>query len=228
MPLMGRAFLAIWHDIAPDGEREYEEWHTRQHMPERLGVPGFLLGRRYVDRDAPLHRWLTLYETRTLEVLSSEGYRARLNAPTHWSGRVQPHFRNFVRSACTLSASVGEGVGGALATLRLALDPAGLARLEAEAHGLAHRLASLPGVTGGHVGVAAPDTTRVRTRESELRADAGESVFDAVVMVEATGRRELREVADAATTLLGTALRVSPGALAIYDLAYVLATTDRA
>ena len=35
--------MAVWHDIAEAGEAEYSAWHTNQHMPERLGVPGFLL-----------------------------------------------------------------------------------------------------------------------------------------------------------------------------------------
>ena len=51
MALKGRAFMAVWHDIASTREAEYNTWHTRQHMPERLGVPGFLVGRRYVDHE---------------------------------------------------------------------------------------------------------------------------------------------------------------------------------
>jgi hypothetical protein len=78
MALKGRAFLAIWHDIAEESEAEYSIWHTRQHMPERLGVPGFLVGRRAVDWTLDHQRWFTLYETATLEVLSSPEYRARL------------------------------------------------------------------------------------------------------------------------------------------------------
>ena len=160
MPLQGRAFLAIWHDIAPEGEDDYNAWHTRQHMPERLGVPGCLVGRRYVNWDLDEHRWFTLYETSTLETLSSDGYRARLNSPTAWSGRVQPHFLNFIRSACVLSASVGRGTDGVLTTLRLGMEPSALVAMEEAAECLAHRLAALPGIVGAHLGVAAPATTR--------------------------------------------------------------------
>ena len=42
MALKGRAFMAVWHDIAPAGEAECNTWHTREHVPEHLGVPGFL------------------------------------------------------------------------------------------------------------------------------------------------------------------------------------------
>ena len=40
MPLRGSAFLAIWHDIEAHGELEYNDWHTREHMPERVAVRG--------------------------------------------------------------------------------------------------------------------------------------------------------------------------------------------
>ena len=37
-----KAFLAIWHDLLDDGKRDWEKWHTYEHMPERLRIPGFL------------------------------------------------------------------------------------------------------------------------------------------------------------------------------------------
>ena len=226
MALRGRAFLAIWHDISPEGEADYNRWHTRQHMPERLGIPGFLVGRRAVDWRLDRQRWFTLYETRTLEVLSSEEYRARLNNPSHWTARNQPNFLNFARSACVTSASVGRGVGGALATFRLGLAEGGLTDFEAMAEKLAHRIATLDGVVGAHFGVAAPDITRVRTREQELRASTGEDIFDAVVVVDGVGRRELETATPAVRTILKEALNIASEQSAVYDLAYLLSAED--
>jgi hypothetical protein len=226
MPLKGRAFMAIWHDIEASGEAEYSDWHTRQHMPERLGVPDFLAGRRGVDWGLSHQRWFTLYETRTLEVLSSDDYRARLNSPTHWSNRTQPSFRNFARSACILSASTGRGVGGAMATVRLNMPQDALAGFEATADRLAHRLALLDGVCGAHLGVAAPQTTRIKTKESELRAATGEDVFDAVVLVDGVGRRELAAALPDVHKLLDATLTFTAHQAGIYDLAYLLTAED--
>ena len=53
MPLPGQGFLAIWDDVVAAGEAEWLRWHTREHMPERIGVPGFLGGRRYLDAAPP-------------------------------------------------------------------------------------------------------------------------------------------------------------------------------
>jgi len=226
MPLKGRAFMAIWHDIEASGEAEYSDWHTRQHMPERLGVPGFLAGRRGVDWGLSHQRWFTLYETRTLEVLSSDAYRARLNNPTPWSNRTQPNFRNFARSACILSASTGRGFGGAMATIRLNMREDELATFEAAADRVAHRIALLDGVCGAHLGVAAPQTTRINTRETELRASTGEDVFDAVVLVDGVGRRELTRMLPEVQELLDAALTTTSHQVGIYDLAYLLMAQD--
>lgn len=226
MPLKGRAFMAIWHDIDASGEAEYSDWHTRQHMPERLGVPGFLAGRRGVDWNLQHQRWFTLYETRTLEVLSSDDYRARLNNPTHWSNRTQPSFRHFARSACILSASTGRGIGGAMATIRLDMHEDALAGFEAAADRLAHRIALLDGVCGAHLGVAAPQTTRIKTKESELRDSTGEDVFDAVVLVDGVGRRELAGILPDVQKLLDATLTVAAHQAGIYDLAYLLTAED--
>jgi hypothetical protein len=48
MSLAGEGAVVIWHDIAPEGRAQFYAWHGREHMPERLGIPGFLRGRRYV------------------------------------------------------------------------------------------------------------------------------------------------------------------------------------
>jgi len=226
MALKGRAFMAVWHDIAEAAEAEYNTWHTRQHMPERLGVPGFLAGRRAVDWSLSHQRWFTLYETKTLETLSSDDYRARLNNPTHWTIRNQPNFLNFARSACVTSASTGRGIGGALATIRLNMADGGLTGFEANAEKLAHAIAAIDGVVGAHLGVAAPDTTRVKTRETELRADTGEDIFDAVVLIDGVGRRELEAAMPKVHAALKDALQIASEQSAIYDLAYLLTAED--
>jgi len=226
MALRGRAFMAIWHDIVGTAEAEFGAWHTRQHMPERLGVPGFLVGRRYVDWSLERQRWFTLYETVTLETLSSEDYRARLNNPTNWSTRNLPNFLNLARSACIVSASTGRGVGGALATIRLTVKEGTLIDFEVVAEKLAHRMVALDGIVGAHFGVAAPATTRVKTRESELRAKTTEEVFDVVVMADSTGRQDMTAAMPAVHALLRESLKIFAEQSAIYDLAYLLTTDD--
>ena len=111
MALAGDGFLAMWHDIASEAEEEYNLWHTQEHMPERVGIPGFKVARRYVDWNLELHRYFTLYEGQAIETFDSPDYIARLNAPTSWTQKMMPAFRNMVRGACRTVATVGTGIG---------------------------------------------------------------------------------------------------------------------
>jgi len=80
MALAGTAVVAIWNDITGDDRANFYEWHNREHIPERLGIPGFLRGRRYraIEGTAPGDReYFTLYEVRNLAVLGSEAYLAQ-------------------------------------------------------------------------------------------------------------------------------------------------------
>ena len=228
MPLKGSGFMAIWHDIKTEGEAEYNTWHTREHMPERLGVPGFKMGRRWVDWRLDKHRYFTLYEARTIDVFGSEPYRARLNAPSAWSNRVQPHFTNFVRSACRTTISVGKGIGGAIATIRVNLTPGiGAGVFSAKSHALAYEIMPMAGVTSVHIGYADPTVTRVQTRESELRKLTGEDIFDAVVLIDGIGRRELeRQMPRIEALLAPDTAGVASKESAVYDLAYLLTSEE--
>lgn len=227
MPLKGDAFMIVWHDIRADAEPDYHLWHTREHMPERLAVPGFLRGRRGVDWARDRHRYLTLYEGESLATFASPDYLARLNNPTEWTLRTQPTFRNFIRSACDVAASVGRGVGGAMTTLRIPFDGKDESRFRAMAGQIADELLDLEGVCAVHVGVARPDITGAKTRETELRGMTRDGVFDAVILVDGIGRREMTGLDQHITDrLLSRGLTIDPAEVAIYDMAFCLEPTD--
>ncbi|MGX1787909.1 hypothetical protein ACWIGM_14255 [Bosea sp. NPDC055332] len=226
MPLRGKAFMIVWHDIRAEGERDYHLWHTREHMPERLAVPGFLRGRRGVDWNRDRHRYLTLYEGGTLATFGAPDYLARLNNPTPWTLRTQPTFYNFIRCACDIAASAGRGVGGAMATFRVPFEGAGADAFRTLAPALADELVTLEGVNAVHLGIARPDVTGARTRETELRGMTRDDVFDAVVLVDAVGRRELEVLMpEIAARLEAHRLAIDPAEIAIYDMAFCLEPT---
>ena len=92
-------------------------------MPERVGIPGFRRGRRYVAiSGAP--EYFNLYEADSPETLAGQDYLNRLNAPTPWTQRVVPSFRNVARSICRVAFTNGVGSGGVMLTLRFAIDAA--------------------------------------------------------------------------------------------------------
>ena len=46
MSLLGSAVLVNWGGIVQEKEAEYNQWHSLEHMPERISLPGFLRGCR--------------------------------------------------------------------------------------------------------------------------------------------------------------------------------------
>jgi hypothetical protein len=111
MSLAGEGAVAIWHDIAPEGREEFYAWHGEEHMPERVGIPGFLRGRRYVAIRAELE-FFNLYEASSPQVVIGVDYRARLENPTPWTVATVKHFRSVARSVCRVAATYGRGQGG--------------------------------------------------------------------------------------------------------------------
>jgi hypothetical protein len=218
----------MWHDIAQGAEAEFSRWHTREHMPERLGVPGFEVGRRYENPSLEMYRYFTIYEGRDLGIFESEPYLQRLNNPTPWSTRMQPHFRNFIRGACQVVVSTGSGVGGAVLTARVEFRAAGRDAFAAVATDVADELSQLDGVTGVHVGVVDRTVTSVKTRETELRASTPESVYDAAILTEGLNRADLLSISGRLERMLTPVSGVHRIESAVYDLAYLLSTRETA
>ncbi|ETF01565.1 hypothetical protein W822_12165 [Advenella kashmirensis W13003] len=118
MALAGEALIAIWNDITSEMREDFFEWHPREHMVERLGIAGFMRGRRYIAVEAEVE-FLTLYEVSNAEVLDSDIYKTRLTNPTPWSTKTLPAFRNNVRGGCRIHYSQGYAMGGFIKTIRI-------------------------------------------------------------------------------------------------------------
>ena len=108
-----RGVMAVWHDLEPGHERAFEAWYQRQHVPERLQVPGFIEARRYVAGEGS-PRYCAFYWLDSVDVLRSPAYLQRLAEPTAWTRRTMRWFRAMARTPCTVALDRGSGVGGAM------------------------------------------------------------------------------------------------------------------
>ena len=221
MPLRGRAFLSLWSGVLQGYERELDRWHTIEHMPERLGVPGFLRGRRYKGSRSSDHPVFILYEAAHIETFRSPGLLARLNDPTDWSKKVLPGLVNFVRSPCHTLVSLGDGLGGALMAIRISRDIADTAEVSHSLASAAPAIARLHGVTAVHIGQHVPEIASGDTAETRLRPAASGPRFGFVVLVEGIGSAELE---DAMPKVVDIATTASSGTCeaGVYHLAYLL------
>ncbi|MEZ5931934.1 MAG: hypothetical protein R3F54_08290 [Alphaproteobacteria bacterium] len=169
MALLGAGAVAIWHDLVPEGRENFYDWHGREHMPERVGIPGFRRGRRYAAIDAPL-AYFNLYEAETPDVVSGPDYLERLNNPTPWTLTSVKDFRDVARSICKVAASFGEGQGGLIMTCCYDISDADSDRHVAALKGdLLPRLAADPIIAGAHLLVADEEASAVDSTERKAR-----------------------------------------------------------
>ena len=102
-----RGMMAFWTDIDADYVLRCQEWHNCEHMVERTGIPGFLVGRRYRGiGDAPM--FFISYETTDSEIFKSPAYMERLSNPTAWTKEALTHFNNNMRNIYRLLACSGK------------------------------------------------------------------------------------------------------------------------
>lgn len=114
----GGAFLAIANTVESAMRVRYEEWHTFEHVPERLTMPGFLGGRRYVRGHGVGTHYLTLYDIDGPEALETPEYRHLLASPTPMSQTMRPVMGDFRRFAYRETGRAGHGCARHLGFLR--------------------------------------------------------------------------------------------------------------
>jgi hypothetical protein len=118
MPIAGKGMLLTSMNIDPSDEAEFNRWYDREHLDERVAIPGFLEARRYVAHQGN-PKYLSLYSTESFEVLDSPAYRAALANQTVWSKANIARFRDMIRGVARITISRGTGRGAVLGIIRL-------------------------------------------------------------------------------------------------------------
>lgn len=147
MPGAGGGFLALWNGLRdPERQAEYETWHAFEHVPERVGSPGFLWARRYRAFDASTGlgasaphpaspaspSYFTLYALEAIQALLTPRYQALLDHPSDWSAAMRGQLTDFLREPCMTVAAHGLSEAALIAPLRLRLpDASALAAVDA-------------------------------------------------------------------------------------------------
>lgn len=173
-------FLAIWSDVTPENELDYLHWLTREHTHERLGVTGFSMVRVYRLLRNDVRRYFIRYDLQNRDVLGSEPYLARLNAPTAWSQRIMPTLQNFARGGGHVRTRAGLGHGGLLAIVRFDTS------LPAAASDLPEKATAMDGVVAAGLLQTDHSQTLIQTNEKDLRT--GDQTFAGLLLIE--GLRE--------------------------------------
>jgi hypothetical protein len=174
MALLGKAAMVLSFDVAADAIDEHDDWHTHEHFPERLSIPGFLRGTRWIAQQGH-PRYFVLYEVEEVATLASAPYLDRLNNPTPWAAKMMTQYRGMTRGFCTVTDSLGVGLGQTGLLIRF--KPAQERETELQRWLLEEELPQLPstrGLASAHLlkaALAPPTTSEQRIRGSDSGMD---------------------------------------------------------
>src|SRR6478609_2304949 len=167
MSLRGEAAVVIWGELSDDATA-VGLWYAREHLPERLSIPGFLRARRCVPKPESLNNFM-IYELRDTSVLTSPEYLERLNNPTAWTKQIMAKARSANRTLCKVVASRGLGIGAYLVTARVSeLDGPG-SELSAWMGRSLTDITQQARITGAHLLHRASSLVRPDNRERQAR-----------------------------------------------------------
>ena len=156
--------LAIFNDCRAGREAEFEAWFQGEHLLERLGVPGFLFGRRH-KRISGAPGYFNFYLVETPEVLTSRPYLERLDNPTPMTRKIMSEvFINMNRTVCRRIVRRGSFRGAFTVLARFNQKPD-----EAALSGTLEKLTANTSVGGGEIWIALDSAGMPVSMEEKLR-----------------------------------------------------------
>lgn len=213
MALLGPAAMLLSFDVVDEAIAEHDDWHTHEHLPERLSIPGFLRGTRWVAT-ASRPRYLVLYEVAALASLTSDAYLERLNHPSPWTTKMMQHYRGMQRGLCAVTGSRGLGIGHAAALLRFKPAPAAITTMRRWLlEDVVAQLPGRPGIGSAHLLEAAAATSMT----SEQRIRGADASIDCALLVTAYAPQALTALAQG---VLGVDELASQGAQDVVEARY--------
>ena len=188
MSLLGNAVLVNWGGIVEAKEIDYNQWHSIEHLPERISLPGFLRGTRAIGIGGTdiKHKYFMMYEAERKEVFVSKKYLERLNNPTKWTKDILSNYISPSRTICSVISSKSIGFGGCISTVRF-LKNAKEKESNVEILKLSvPQTIKLDGITGMHVLLGDQTFGQMKTEEKTYRSSQGmdDQVISQAILIE--------------------------------------------
>ncbi|KWA00220.1 DUF4286 family protein [Burkholderia territorii] len=180
--------LCVWTDIDPAHEADFNAWYDREHMQERVAIPGFTHARRFRATDGGPRKYLALYVTHTLDVFRGDAYRRAFTQQTAWSLANFERMTGTQRRVGELTIEAGDGEGTHLALFVLPPERIDVPHLR-------ERFDAVLSEAGIH---AARLFRTVPELSAPIGADAAaRAAADALVLIEGSDATATRRVATA-------------------------------
>ena len=209
--------LFVWTSADPEHELDFNRWYDREHVEERVRIPGFVSGTRYQSVRGP-RKYLGLYRTTSLNAFQTPDYFKAFGQQTPWSLTNLERMRDPMRRVCAIEAEAGFGTGAWLAVLRLGAsaigqDGAAVAKVAA----LGRALLQLDGVI--YARLLTPDASLSGPLPAE-RKDG--RVLDPLFLIDASSESAVVAAVHQASAALG----LDANEAAILQLSWQLRETD--
>ena len=150
MALYGKGMLMTFTETSVGVEEDFNEWYNREHIDERVWLPGFHRARRYVDCDGDaLIKYFATYETDKVENLCDPAYMELLKDQSDWSKKVMATFHKADRVTARITIDQSHGFAGACAFARFFPAPSVMEALRGHLESdLLPALVARPGMIG--------------------------------------------------------------------------------
>ncbi|KUY94099.1 hypothetical protein WS50_12045 [Burkholderia territorii] len=180
--------LCVWTDIDPAHEADFNAWYDREHMQERVAIPGFTHARRFRATDGGPRKYLALYVTHTLDVFRGDAYRRAFTQQTAWSLANFERMTGTQRRVGELTIEAGDGEGTHLALFVLPPERVDVPQLRERFDAVL----SEAGIHAARLFRTAPELSAPIGADATARAAA-----DALVLIEGSDATATRRVATA-------------------------------
>lgn len=187
-PSLPHGQLCVWTDIDPAHEADFNAWYDREHMQERVAIPGFTHARRFRATDRGPRKYLALYVTDTLDVFRGDAYRRAFAQQTAWSLANFERMTGTQRRVGELTIEAGDGEGAHLALFVLPPERIDVAQLGARFDAALRE----PGVHAARLFRTTPELSAPIGADAAARPAA-----DALVLIEGSDAAAARRVAAA-------------------------------
>ena len=190
--------LFVWTSADPEHERDFNRWYDREHVEERVRIPGFVSGTRYQSVRGP-RKYLGLYRTVSLGAFQTPDYFKAFGQQTPWSLTNLQRMVDPMRRVCAIEAETGMGTGAWLTVLRMGAPAIGQDAQAVDAMAtLGTKLLQIDGVIA----------TRLLTPDANLSgplpAERKEGrVLDPIFLIDASSESAAMAAANAASAALG-------------------------
>ncbi|PRE10317.1 DUF4286 family protein [Burkholderia multivorans] len=185
-PSLPHGQLCVWTDIDPAHEADFNAWYDREHMQERVAIPGFTHARRFRATDRGPRKYLALYVTDTLDVFRGDAYRRAFAQQTAWSLANFERMTGTQRRVGELTIEAGDGEGAHLALFVLPPERIDAAQLRARFDAALRE----PGVHAARLFRTTPELSAPIGADAAARPAA-----DALVLIEGSDAAAARRVA---------------------------------